>query len=554
MKKKEQGAAKPAIRQKGVSASRAVPAAGAENGYLALVLHSHLPFVRHPEYEQFLEEDWLYEAITETYIPLITVFDGLVNDGVDFRLTMSLTPTLISMLTDPLLQQRYLRHIGKLIDLAEREIERTKSAPEFHMLAVMHRDLFTNARKAFDEKYGRNLVNAFRKFQDLGKIELITSAATHGFLPLMENPKAVRAQVMVAVDFHRRQFGRPPQGIWLPECGYYEGLDEILHEAGIRYFFTDAHGIFHAKPRPKYGTYAPLRCRSGVAAFGRDIESSTQVWSSIEGYPGDYYYRDFYRDIGFDLDSDYLKPYLHPDGMRTNLGIKYYRITGKSDHKEPYQRQAALERAEEHAAHFLCNREKQVEWLTGLFHDRKPIIVAPYDAELFGHWWFEGPDWLNLLIRKTASGRKAVRLITPSEYLAENPVCQIASPTGSSWGQMGYAEVWLDGSNDWIYPHLHMAADRMVELARSLPHASGLLKRALNQAARELLLAQSSDWAFIMKTGSHSEYAVRRIKEHVLRFTKLYDDIKGNSVDGAWLRDIEYKDNVFPDIDYRIYA
>jgi 1,4-alpha-glucan branching enzyme len=525
-----------------------------EKGYLALVLHGHLPFVRHPEYDQFLEEDWLYEAITETYIPLINVFDSLVNDGVDFRITMSLTPTLIAMLADPLLQHRYVRHISKLIELAEKEIDRTKNQSEFNPIARMYLEMFKNARLVFEEKYGRNLVSAFRKFQDLGKVEIVTCGSTHGFLPLMLNRNAVRAQVMIAVEHHKKHLGRAPKGIWLPECGYYEGLDEILKDAGIRYFFTDSHGVFHASPRPRYGVYAPIYCPSGVAAFGRDIESSKQVWSSIEGYPGDYNYREFYRDVGFDLDYDYVKPYLHPDGVRVNLGIKYYKITGKSNRKDPYIRHWALEKAAEHAGNFLFNREKQVEWLFDIFKNRKPIIVAPYDAELYGHWWFEGPDWINFLLRKAAFDQRAVRLITPPEYLAENPSCQIATPSTSSWGYKGYVEVWLDGSNDWIYRHLHKAADRMVELAQNFPSSQGLLRRALNQAARELLLAQSSDWAFILKTGSHVEYAIKRTKEHVLQFTKLYDDIKTNRIDERWLSDIEYKDNLFPEIDYTMYA
>jgi 1,4-alpha-glucan branching enzyme len=524
------------------------------HGYLAMVLHTHLPFVRHPEHDQFLEEDWLYEAITETYIPLINIFDGLVKDGVDFRITLSLTPTLISMLTDPLLQHRYVRHIEKLTELAEREVERTRHQPEFHPLAQMYRDLFQNARWVFDEKYGRNLVGAFRKFQDLGKMEIITCAATHGFLPLLANRNAVRAQIRVAVDTHARHLGRPPQGIWLPECGYEEGLDEVLKECGIRYFFTDSHGVYHAVPRPKYGIFAPIACRSGVAAFGRDVESSKQVWSSQEGYPGDFNYREFYRDVGFDLDYEYIRPYLHPDGVRVNLGIKYYKITGKSDHKNPYIPQWALERAAEHAGNFMFNRAKQVEWLAGIVQDRKPLIVAPYDAELFGHWWFEGPAWLNFLFRKIAYDQQTVKLTTPPEYLAEYPGSQVAEPSPSSWGYKGYAEFWLNGSNDWIYRHLHAAADRMVELAHRFPHADGVLRRALDQAARELLLAQSSDWAFIMKTGSHVEYAVKRTQEHLLRFTKLYDDVMGNRIDERWLGDTEYADNIFPDIDYRVYA
>ena len=525
-----------------------------EKGYLALVLHSHLPYVRHPEYDQFLEEDWLYEAITETYIPLINVFDGLVDDGVDFHLTMSLTPTLISMLTDPLLVQRYVRHINKLIELSEKEIERTRHQSEFNPIARMYRDMFINARYVFEEKYGHNLVRAFRKFQDLGNVEIITCGATHGFLPLIQNQKAVRAQIMVAVEHYRQHFGKSPNGIWLPECGFYEGLDEILKEAGISYFFTDSHGLFQASPRPKYGVYAPIYCRSGVAAFARDIESSKQVWSSKEGYPGDYNYRDFYRDIGFDLDYDYVKPYLHPDGLRVNLGIKYYKITGNSNHKDPYIRQWALERAAEHAGNFLFNREKQIEWLSGILSDRKPIIVAPYDAELFGHWWFEGPNWIDYLIRKTTFDQQTLRLVTPTTYLKENPKCQVSTPTTSSWGYKGYAEVWLDESNDWIYRHLHEADDRMAELARMFPLSEGVLRRALNQAAREVLLAQSSDWAFILKTGSHVEYATRRIKEHIFRFTRLYYDIRNNQLDEAWLRDVEYKDNIFSAIDYSIYA
>jgi 1,4-alpha-glucan branching enzyme len=524
-----------------------------KKGHLALVLHSHLPFVRHPEYEQFLEEDWLYEAITETYIPLLRMFDRLVRDSVDFRLTMSLTPTLIAMLNDPLLQNRYVRHITKLIDLARKEAARTRNEPPYHTLALMYLEQFTDSLRLFEEVYERNLVRAFKAFQDRGSIEIITSAATHAFLPLIQNPKAVRAQILVAVQEHVRHLGAPPQGIWLPECGYYEGLDDILKEAGISFFFTDSHCLLHASPRPKYGAYAPIVCPSGVAAFGRDIESSKQVWSSVEGYPGDFDYRDFYRDVGFDLEYDYVRPYLHDDGARVSLGIKYCRITGTNDQKDVYDRHRAILKAEQHADDFLLNRERQVQQISGMFGERTPIIVAPYDAELFGHWWFEGPDWLDFLIRKTAR-RSIVRMTTPTQYLAEFPTLQTSRPSPGSWGQKGFAEVWLDDSNDWIYRHLHKAGDRMVELAAAFPRTEGLLKRALNQAARELLLAQSSDWAFMLKTGSHAEYAIRRTREHILRFTRLYEDIRGNRIDEAWLEDIEYVDNLFPGLDYGVYA
>lgn len=524
-----------------------------EKGYLCLVLHGHLPFIRHPEHDDFLEEDWLYEAISETYIPLIRVFQNLTNERIDWRLTMSLTPTLISMLTDELLQNRYIRHLDTLIELADKEIERTRWQGEFHHLALMYKKNFQEAKHIFVDVYNKNLVNAFKSFQDMGKLEIITCAGTHGFFPLMEVCRdSGRAQVKVAVAHYEKTFGRKPRGIWLPECGYNPGDDEILKEAEIKYFFSDAHGILHGTPRPKYGVFAPVFTKSGVAAFGRDLESSKQVWSAIEGYPGDYYYREFYRDVGFDLDYNYIRPYIHKDGIRINTGIKYYRISGATNNKAPYEPHMAQEKAAAHAGNFMFNREKQIEFLYD-FIKKKPIIVAPYDAELFGHWWYEGPLWLEYLFRKIFYDQKTIRLITPSEYLKENPRNQVSTPSMSSWGWKGYSEVWLEGSNDWIYRHLHKASWRMSELVKQFPEAQGILKRALNQALRELLLAQSSDWAFIMKTGTVVSYAVRRTKDHLYRFTRLYQEIKENRIDFGWLSDIEYKDNIFPDIDYRVH-
>jgi 1,4-alpha-glucan branching enzyme len=522
-------------------------------GYLALVLHAHLPFVRHPEHEDFLEEDWLFEAITETYIPLLWVLDGLVRDRIDFRLTLSLSPPLVAMLDDGLLRRRYARHLDLLCELAAKEVDRTRSQPQIHEIALMYKRRFEHARQNYRDLWKEDLVGAFQRFQRLKRLEIITSAATHAFLPLLRiNPAAVRAQIRIAVQHYTDRFGQAPSGIWLPECGYYPGLDEVLKESGLRFFFLDAHGIDNAEGRTKFGVHAPLYCPTGVAAFGRDLDSSKQVWSSKEGYPGDFDYREFYRDIGFDLDLEYVKPYIHPDGIRINTGIKYYRVTGPGDNKEPYVPEKALEKAAIHADHFLACRTRQVEWLRS-WMDRKPVVVAPYDAELFGHWWFEGPDWLDCLIRKAAAGRGTLQLATPTEYLAEYPVNQEEVPSASSWGFKGYNTVWLNGSNDWIYRHLHAAADRMVALAEEFPEARGTRRRALNQAARELLLAQSSDWAFIMSKGTSVEYASRRAKDHLLRFNDLARMLKAGSIDREWLTALETKDNIFPRLDYRVY-
>jgi len=522
-------------------------------GYLALVLHAHLPFVRHPEHESFLEENWLFEAITDTYIPLINVLDGLIVDGIDFRITISLSPTLLAMLRDELLVSRYLKHLDKLITLAGAEVKRTRSDRRFNTLALMYLDKFKQAKYVFSEKYDNDLTKAFRKFQELGNVEVITCCATHGYLPLMEPYKAaVKAQVRIAVNEYREVFGKAPEGMWLPECGYHPGHDEILKECGIRYFFVETHGILFGTPRPACGIYGPYLCASGTAVFGRDMESSKSVWSAKEGYPGNRNYREYYRDIGFDLEYDYIKPYINSCGSRANTGIKYYRITGETDNKDVYDRQKALCAAADHADDFLSNRKKQVEHLSGIMH-RAPVIVAPYDAELFGHWWFEGPEWLESLLRKIHYDQDTIKTITPGEYLDLYTGYPVITPSESSWGWKGYSAVWLDGSNDWIYRHLHKMTEVMTGAAREYSRAAGLEKRALNQMARELLLAQSSDWAFIMKTGTFAEYALARTKEHINRFFELHAGLKQGNINSKLLTKAEYKYNLFKNIDYHVF-
>jgi 1,4-alpha-glucan branching enzyme len=526
-------------------------------GFLCLVLHAHLPYVRHPEYENFLEEDWFFEALTESYIPLIQVIDNLILDNIKFRLTISLSPPLLCMMEDFLLQERYVRHLKKLIELSEREIDRTRNDTNFHSLAIYYHQMFSRSLTIFEDRYDGRLLSAFKKFQNQGVLEIITTSATHALMPLLKvEPSAVRGQILTAIEHFDHLFGRPPAGIWLPECGYYPGLDELLHDAGFKFFFTETHGITNADQSLKYGTLAPIACPSGIAAFGRDEESSRQVWSSTEGYPGDPDYREFYRDIGFDLDFNYIKPYIHDGRIRVNTGIKYYRITGNTDNKKPYDPETAAYKACIHAHDFLSCRIKQIE-SHAMEMDNLPIVTAPYDAELFGHWWFEGPLWLDALIRKIYSEQDTLCMITPSEYLEQYPPEETATPAPSTWGMNGYYEFWLNEENDWIYPHIHQTARRMRKLVRFFKDRppDSLAQRALNQAARSLLLAQSSDWAFIMKTGTTVDYAYRRVKDQLARFYYLEEALYQGNIDSRKLRALEIMDNIFPEtIDYKHFG
>jgi 1,4-alpha-glucan branching enzyme len=525
------------------------------SGYLIFVLHAHLPYVHHPEYDRFLEERWLFEAMTETYLPLLCQVDRLRSEGIGAKLTLSLSPTLVAMLEDPLLQQRYDAHLELCLRLADAEINRTRGEPELHRLAWMYRALFEQIRDVFVQRCGRELSAAFRALADDGRLELITCAATHGFLPaLAAHPPTVRAQVFAAVAEHERVFGRKPQGFWLPECGFFPGLDEVLAEAGIRYFFVDSHGLEHATPSPLFGVSSPVFCPSGVAAFARQPLTSKLVWSSKVGYPADPHYREYYRDIGYDLDSHYLEPFQHARGVRTATGIKYHRVTGPSAHKQLYDPDAAQKAAERHARDFVHRCREHVLRVARAM-PFPPAIVSPYDAELLGHWWFEGPQWLYSVLRELGSGGE-LSASTPSEYLASHPVQQKGMPAPSTWGRNGYAEQWINSKTQGLWRPLHEAARRMEEAARARAAAppGGVEERLLRQAGRELMLAQSSDWPFAITNGTTEQYARRRFQDHLARFHDLLDDLDQRRIDPEKIEALEYMDSILPSLDPRLFT
>ena len=521
-------------------------------GSFALILHAHLPFVRHPEHDDFLEEEWLFAAITETYIPLLRILHRLGAEEIRFNLALSLTPTLGAMLGDELLQSRYLRHLERLIGLAREEVERNRNAPELAKLSRFYCDFFVETRSFYDEILKRDVVRPFRDLQDAGYLEIIGSAATHAFLPVFQDlPKAQRAQIALGCDSYREMFGRDPAGFWLPECGYSEGLDSILQDRNIRWFVLDSHGLIFGEPRPQNAIFAPAYTPAGPAVFARDRASNREVWSAQSGYPGDSVYLDFYRDIGFDRSEEELAPFLRPTGVRKFTGIKYHRVSAGGA-KELYDPAVAFARADHDANDFFTKCANRLRGLEdGDFH---PIVVSPFDAELFGHWWFEGPRFLESFVRRVAAEPKHFSLTTAAEYLERNPALQVVKPNPSSWGERGFSGVWLDDANAWIYPHLHAATRKMTELAANHRDTHDpAIERALRQAGRELLLAQASDWAFLIKTKSAPEYATRRTKEHLQHFNRLAAQIAAARIDLEFLGERKGRANLFPNLNWRYF-
>ncbi|WP_246945901.1 1,4-alpha-glucan branching protein domain-containing protein [Bacillus pinisoli] len=507
--------------------------------YLNLVLHAHLPYVRHKEANR-LEERWLYEAITECYIPLL----WNLEKGMNASYTISFSPPLMEMLADPLVQRRYIQHIDNTKSLIKNEYGHVKTEEE-QKLAAYYDERFTKIRETF-LKWNQNLLSGFRYYFELGQIECITSSATHTFLPYLETEQGLHMQISHGISCFEKHFGIRPKGMWLPECAFTPGLDKTLHMEGIQYTFVDEHALLHADPTPKYGVGAPVYSPHGVALFGRNQALSNYIWSSSFGYPGDPNYREFYRDIAYERDWDYIKPYVHPEGIRIDSGLKYHRITGQTEWKEFYDPRAASTAVKKHAHHF---RTVLLDHFTRKGDQSFPphIVTLPFDAELFGHWWFEGPEWIHELFAYPLS---QVEAITPSEFLQRHfRDIETAHISFATWGRDGYGDVWLNHKNEWMYRHLHYMEKKLIELTATQNIETPLVKKAVQQLAREWMLATSSDWAFIVDNESASQYAANRCHEHIERFDYLVERVEQGEVTEELLTKLESEYPFMKDID-----
>ncbi len=526
-------------------------------GSLMFLLHAHLPYVNHPQDSSFLEENWFFEAVVETYVPIISALERLAAEGIRPGVAISISPTLGAMLENEALEAKLQLYVESRLELLEKELERAQNEPTLLKTVSLYQKLYLEAAELL-HKYSGDLITPLKALQHAGQIEIITTAATHAVLPLLARPEAVRAQLAVAAEDYADRFNCKASGFWLPECGYEPRLNSYLKLSGFNYTFTESHSVEFASTLAPNGVYSPYRTSNGVGLFARDAASSREVWSAQFGYPGDPAYREFYRDFGYDGNYDYIRPYLGTDGVRRPLGLKYYRITGSGadlSAKQYYDPDAAMARVEAHASDFLARRMKQTDDFYAA-RGTRPLIVSCYDAELFGHWWFEGPAFLETVIRKIRVERLPLQFVTPSEYLNSCQEPAELTPGISSWGENGYFDPWVNETNDFIYPAVYAATDKMIETANRFRNQdlSSLSARALNQAARETLLAQSSDWAFLLYIGSHSAYAKGRLEDHAANAVKLLGEVIEKRVDEQALAALEQKNSVFPRLDFRVFA
>tara|TARA_Y100001970_G_C14259029_1_gene877962 strand:- start:3562 stop:5151 length:1590 start_codon:yes stop_codon:yes gene_type:complete len=517
-----------------------------EIGKLSIVLHAHLPYVKSNEINS-LEEDWFFQATLECYMPLLKEIEyaSKINNS-STKLTLSISPTLSSMLVNKSLKERFPLWIESRLKILKEDSKINQNNKNF---------LLNKLKETIDEwnSCQGDLIKRFRDLNKSGNLDLMTCAATHGYLPILrQNKEAVIGQIKTAVREHNRIFKIKPYGIWLPECAYYEDLDLILNEAGIRYAVLDGHGILNANPRPRYGVYAPICSKNGVAFFGRDTNSTLPVWSAREGYPGDCSYREFHKDLGWELSLNKLKEYGIPS--QRPLGLKLHKITNQSSplgEKDFYNPSEANQKANEHAIRYLKERKVQINKIistAGIC----PSLIAPFDAELFGHWWYEGPVFLREIFKH--SSKYNILLTNLKEVLSKEPNLQVCNPSPSSWGKGGFHNYWLNETNSWVVPEITKAGEVFInECSKELIDNEKL--KILNQAGRELLLSQSSDWSFILKAGTTTDLAKDRIKKHLNRFWVLLNSIKLNKkLDNKFFKFISEEDNLFPTINIKDWA
>lgn len=534
-------------------------------GYFTFVLHTHIPYVRKHGKWPFGEE-WIFEAISETYIPLLMEFERLKKKGVKFQLVIGVTPILAEQLADEYIKKGFEEYMERKLKAMREDLEKYEDKKLKHAISYML-DYFTRVYEYWKSING-NILGALKQLQDEGYIEIITSGATHGYLPLLERDEAIKGQIVNGILTYEKYFGRKPKGIWLPECAYRpeglwqspsggavvwrKGIEKFLEKHGLEFFFVESHLIDEGPASFGYGKILPAKTKkptlrpyfikgTNIAVFARNRETGLQVWSADIGYPGDFWYREFHKKA-------------------EKSGGQYWRVTSKEvdlGGKEAYVPEKALERVEEHARHFVSLVKSLLEEYEREYGE-KGIVVAPYDTELFGHWWFEGVKWLGRVLELMEE--ENIETTTISRFLEnyQGERYEIELPEGS-WGMYGTHYTWWNPEVEWMWEHIHLAERRMVVLASKYMHEDKFGDRVLEQLGRELLLIESSDWPFLITTGQAKEYGKKRLLEHANYFHRLANALEeyfksGEFKEMGFLEEVEEIDNPFHPINVEVYV
>lgn len=522
---------------------------------LAFLVIGHQGYIRHIEDENAygLENDILFSSISQTYLPLLDMLHRLESENLSFRISLVLSPTLCELLADPIVQQQYIEWLDKKICLGEKELVRCAENPE---LLKNVKNCLLKAKKNkedFTEKYNQNLLKEFSDFAQKGFLELLATCGTYTFLPHYSDMREVlNAQVEAGLYSHRRFFGTAPDGFWLPFMGYAKGIEEVLAAYGLSYTIIDSNGFFLGKPVPKKGIFAPVRFEgtSSLVLFTQDAETPEDIIGE-NGFMRNPVYLDGKKDIGFELSAGDLTDFIAEGAARIPTGFCYW--AKKDDSCAVYDPDAAMAQVKADAEKFVKAKKEKLSKAHEILKENVSLVCT-VDAEVLGREWVEGIDWLENVIRNSISGEDKIELTGCGSLLGDRYSLEKVAPYPSAAFGGAYGEDLLDSTNNWMLRYTRKMSERMIDLSDRFPTDTGLKIRLLNLGAKELMLAQSCEWAMMIHRGVFPDYAAERFKESIKSFMIVFDALGSNTVSTEWLTKLEKKHVLFPWMNFRIFS
>ena len=491
-----------------------------ELGTFSLVLHTHLPWVAHNGTWP-VGEEWLHQAFTGSWRRVLRVLETLAEHGYADVATLGVTPVVAAMLDDPYCLSEIHSWAGRW----QLRAEELSARPGMGDLAEYERGEAVACLEDLQRRWlTGGLSSVLRPLIDFGTVELLSGPATHPFQPLLTERFAA-AQLRTGLSDARLRFGSAPGGIWAPECGYAPGMENFYAASGVTHFLVDGPAV-HGDT----GFARPVG-DSDVLAFARDLDISYRIWSSRTGYPGGSSYRDFHT---FD----------HASGFRPA------RVTDPavpSEAKQPWDPRLASAAVQHDAQDFVAAVVRRLTQLREQ-HGREALVVAAFDTELFGHWWYAGPQFLDAVLRMLPAA--GVRLRTLRGAREAGLVAGRVELPASSWGAGKDWRVWDNSGVTELNDEIAHMQKRLFSLLDELPEGSGR-NPAADQLVREAFLLSSSDWAFMVSRDSAAGYAWQRARRHAERFNALADALEAGTDANRLAAELRAVDGPFGHLDAR---
>ena len=516
---------------------------------LLFIFHAHVPYIRQSDENEPLEAAQLYEMLSYGLLPFLRICRRLDSDAVSFKCALVISPLLCEMLKSSLWQERYGVYLDRHITFAQQELKRTSGTAREDIVR-MYLEFLTLNREDFHTRYKKDILSGINFFVAKGCIELLATSATPCFFPFYQDmPEALTAQIEQGLSSFREDFEAVPAGFWLPLMGYDTGLDSIIKSYGIDYTVLEGQSFLFADRPPVNGVFSAAIGESGLAFLGKDSTACADVANPETGFYLHPDYLDTDKDVGFEFDEQALSPLFDVKKGRRATGFCYHRRGGGE-----YNAAAGALQAEKDAERFIANRNAVLtEAMELLGTDTDPLCsVSVLPLRFLGKTWMEGMRWLEAVFRKVAQ-RRDMQCALPTEYLKKVRRIQSINPFYASNLPSGYADELINSSNDWMFPRIQKAAERMIDLAGRFRNDQGLKERMLNMAARELLLAQSTDWPLMADAQISADYAAAECEEHLAAFTDVYDSLGSGSIgtDRLIKREKEYP--IFSEMNYRFF-